>query len=159
MPQLNCAGQPSGLNASWGPSDLVGVMLNPVPYKRLGLFLQNCIEKYIASGMSTFKAAPRVVSVTEAATRGASKLVRAAEHGEDLVVERHGKAVAAVVSMAHLEAIKELESDLRESVLLLSRLATDTGSRTDLDQVLSTFGFDRAELEAELDAELASGRD
>lgn len=75
------------------------------------------------------------------------------------MVERHGKAVAAVVSMAHLEAIKELESDLRESVLLLSRLATDTGSRTDLDQVLSTFGFDRAELEAELDAELASGRD
>lgn len=83
----------------------------------------------------------------------------AAERGEDLVVERHGKAVAAVVSMAHLESIEELESDLRESVLLLSRLVTDTGDRTDLDQVISAFGLDRAELEAELEADLTSGCD
>ena len=109
--------------------------------------------------MSIFKETPHVVSVTEAATRGVPNLVRAAEHGEDIVVERHGKAVAAVVSVAHLEAIKELESDLRESVLLLSRLATDSGSRTDLDDTISAFGLNRADLEAELGADIAAGRE
>ena len=101
---------------------------------------------------------PHAVSVTEAASRGVPRLVRDAEMGEDVVVERRGRAVAAVVSMRHLEEIRRLESDLHDAVLLLARLATDTGARTALDTVISDFGFDRAELEAELDAELASGQ-
>jgi len=101
---------------------------------------------------------PHAVSVTEAASRGVPRLVRDAEMGEDVVVERRGRAVAAVVSMRHLEEIQRLESDLHDAVLLLARLATDTGARTTLDTVLSDFGFDRAELEAELDAELTSGQ-
>ena len=109
--------------------------------------------------MSIFKGIPQIVSFAEAATRGVPNLVRAAEHGEDIVVERHGKAVAAVVSVAHLKAIKDLESDLRESVLLLSRLAIDSGDRTDLDDVISTFGFNRAELDAELEADIAAGHE
>jgi hypothetical protein len=44
-------------------------------------------------------------------------------------------------------------------VLLLARVATDTGVRTDLDDAISAFGFDRSELEAELDADLAAGRE
>ncbi len=99
------------------------------------------------------------VSVTEAASRGLPKLLRAAERGEDVVVERHGKAVAAVVSMRHLAQIQRLESDLHDTVLLLARVATDTGARTDLDDAIGALGFDRAELEAELEAALAAGRE
>lgn len=46
-----------------------------------------------------------ILSVTEDASRGVSKLVRSAEHGENLVVQRHGQSVAAVVSMQRLEQI------------------------------------------------------
>lgn len=102
---------------------------------------------------------PHAVSVTEAASRGVPKLVRDAERGEDVVVERHGKAVAAVVSMHRLDQIKRLEKDLHDSVLLLARVATDAGARTDLGDAIAAFGFDRAELEAELDADLAAGRE
>jgi len=105
--------------------------------------------------LSTFE--PHVVSVTEAAAWGVPKLVREAEAGEDVVVERRGKAVAALVSMSHLDEIRRLESDLRDSVLLLARLSTDSGSRTSLDEAISHFGFSRAELEDELDAELDTG--
>jgi prevent-host-death family protein len=108
--------------------------------------------------MTVLGFSPHVVSVTDAAKSGLPKLLRDVELGEDVVVERHGKAVAAVVSMRHLDEIRRLEADLRETALLLSRVATDSGRRTDLDDVLTTFGFDRAELEAELDADLAAGR-
>lgn len=40
-----------------------------------------------------------------------------------------------------------------EEALVLGRLAGDTGIRTDLDEVIRAFGFDRAELEAEMVAE------
>jgi len=108
--------------------------------------------------MTVLDAHSHVVSVTDAAKSGLPKLLREVESGEDIVVERHGKAVAAVVSMRHLGEIRRLETDLRETALLLSRAATDTGRRTGLDDVLTRFGFDRAELEAELDADLAAGR-
>lgn len=67
--------------------------------------------------MTTFAGSPHTVSVTEAASRGVSNLVRAAEHGEDIVVERRGKAVAAIVSMSHLEELWRLEGDLHDGVL------------------------------------------
>lgn len=108
--------------------------------------------------MSGIAFEPHAVSVTEAASRGVPRLVRDAEMGEAFVVERRGRAVAALVSMRHLDEIRRLESDLQDSVLLLARLATDTGARTPLDTVISHFGLDRAELEAELDAELAASQ-
>jgi len=36
---------------------------------------------------------------------------------------------------------------------------TDTGRRTDLDTAISSLGFDRSELEAELAADRAAGRE
>ncbi len=108
--------------------------------------------------MSLISFDPHALSVTEAASRGLPRLVRDAEMGEDLIVERRGRAVAAVISMRQLDEIRRLESDLHDAVLLLARLATDTGARTSLDTVISHFGFDRAELEAELDAELAASQ-
>jgi antitoxin (DNA-binding transcriptional repressor) of toxin-antitoxin stability system len=101
---------------------------------------------------------PETVSVTEASERGVSAIVRAAGEGHDIVVERHGQAIAAVVGMRRLDELSELEADLRSAALVLTRLATDDGRRTDLDDAIAAFGFDRTELEAELDADLAAGR-
>jgi prevent-host-death family protein len=102
---------------------------------------------------------PHVVSVTEAASRGVPGLVKDAESGQDVVVARHGRPVAAVVSMRRLEQMQTLEQDLRDVALVLTRAATDTGARVGLDEAITAFGFDRAELEAELDADLAAGRE
>lgn len=118
-----------------------------------------CAENCIVTSMMPFATSPHAVSVTEAASKGVPGLVRTAEYGEDVVVERHGKAVAAIVSMAHLEDIRRLESDLRDSVLLLARIVTDDGSRTGLDDAIASAGMSRAELEAEIDADLAAGRE
>jgi|SRR5690625_1282804 len=106
--------------------------------------------------MTAFTTPAHILSVTEAASRGVSKLVRSAEHGENLVVQRHGQSVAAVVSMQRLEQIEKIEEGLRDSLLVLARLGTDTGERTDLTEVIEQFGFDKAELEAELDNDLTS---
>jgi prevent-host-death family protein len=100
-----------------------------------------------------------VLSVTEASSRGVAGLVKSVEAGTDVVVARHGRPVAAVVSMARLVELQELERDLRDTALVLARLATDTGHRTSLDEVIKAFGFDRATLEAELAADVAAGRE
>lgn len=97
----------------------------------------------------------RSMSVTAANSRGVSGLIRDAECGSDIVVERHGRAVAAILSMRRLGELSELESDLRSAALVLARAATDTGQRTDLSDAIVALGFDRAKLEAELDAELS----
>lgn len=102
---------------------------------------------------------PHVVSVTEAVTRGVPGLVKDVEHGEDVVVARRGHPVAAVVSMRRLEQLRSLEADLRDIALVLTRAATDTGARVGLDEAITAFGFDRAELEAELNAGLAAGQE
>jgi hypothetical protein len=51
------------------------------------------------------------------------------------------------------------EQDLRDIALSLTRAATDSGAGVGLDEAIAAFGFDRAELEAELDADLAAGRE
>jgi hypothetical protein len=64
-----------------------------------------------------------------------------------------------MVSMRRLAELRELERDLRDVALILTRAATDTGARAGLDEVIAAFGYDRATLEAELDAEIATGRE
>lgn len=100
----------------------------------------------------------RPITVTEAAARGVSALLRDAEAGSDIVVSRHGKPVAAVVSTRHLDELRALEGDLRDAALVIVRAATDTGVRAPLDEAIAAFGFDRAELEGELAADIAAGR-
>lgn len=99
-----------------------------------------------------------VVSVTDAAGRGVPGLVRDVEEGHDVVVARRGRPVAAVISIGRLERLRELEGDLRSAALVLTRAMADDGTRHELDDVMSSFGFDRAELETELAADLAAGR-
>lgn len=109
--------------------------------------------------MSTLARPTRTVSVTEATTRGVAGLVKDAEAGEDIVVARHGNAVAAVISVDHFARIAEVEEDLRDAALVLARAATDSGVRGSLDEALVMFGLDRAELDAELAADSAAGRE
>lgn len=97
------------------------------------------------------------LSVTDAGKRGVSRLVADAEAGASVVVERRGKPAAVVVGMKRMQSILEREDDVRSAVLVLSRAATDSGTRTSFDEVISAFGFDRAELEEELEAERAAG--
>jgi len=109
--------------------------------------------------MSIYSRDPTTVSVTEAAARGVASLVRAAEEGAEILVARRGHPVAAVVGMSRLQRLGELESDLRDISLVIARMATDSGERVELAQVIAAFGFNRAELAAELEADLAAGRD
>ena len=110
--------------------------------------------------MSILKLHPeRTLSVTAASGRGVAGLVKDAERGEDIIVERHGRAVAAVISVEHFAELNTLRADLTAAALVLARELTDTGHRTDLDDAIAAFGFDRAELEAELEADVAAGRE
>ncbi|MGJ5890333.1 prevent-host-death family protein [Streptomyces sp. V2] len=99
--------------------------------------------------MSILRENPTVLSVTEATGKGVAGLVKAAEGGEAVMVERHHKPVAAVIGIERLRKLEELEEDLTDALLVLTRAATDTGERTSLDEVLRTFGVDREGLEAE----------
>lgn len=109
--------------------------------------------------MSVLETPTRVLSVTEASSRGVPGLLKDSEHGTDTVVQRHGRPVAAVVSIQHFESLRELERDLRSVALVLSRVATDNRRRTDLDAVITRFGFSREELLAELREDQAAGRE
>lgn len=98
----------------------------------------------------------RTLSVTAATSRGVAGLVKDAERGEDVIVERHGRAVAAVISVQHFNELHRLRADLTAAALAMARELTDTGNRTNLDDAITAFGFNRAELEAELDADAAA---
>ena len=48
--------------------------------------------------------------------------------------------------------------DLQSAVLVLSRVASDNGNRTDVDEVIAGLGFDPAELRAEAAAEFEASQ-
>jgi hypothetical protein len=116
------------------------------------------IEFYVVLNIATRQLALETLSVSQATERGVSAIVRQASEGHDFVVERRGVAVAAVVGMGRFAEMGELERDLRSAAVVLSRFATDNGRRVDLDDAIAAFGFNRAELESELDADVAAGR-
>jgi prevent-host-death family protein len=87
-----------------------------------------------------------LISVSEANKIGISGLVKAAEQGEQRVVIRNGKPVAAVVSIESLQRAEELEERLLDVSLALTRLLTANQRRHSLDDVLDRFGFTREEL-------------
>lgn len=99
-----------------------------------------------------------VLSVTEAVQKGVSSIIRDAHSGHDIVIEKHGHPMAVVVSVDRFTEIKSLEEDLRSVLLISSRMATDDGARLSLNAVCESLGFDLAELEKELDNDIAAGR-
>jgi len=66
---------------------------------------------------------PIDVSITEATRRGVSDVVRDAEKGIDIILTRHGKPVAAIISMNRLAKLDELERELSEAALEFARLS------------------------------------
>ena len=46
------------------------------------------------------------------ATRGVAGLGKDAERGEDIIVERHGRAVAAVISVDQFDELHRIREDL-----------------------------------------------
>jgi len=91
---------------------------------------------------------PTQLSVTEAAQRGVARLVADAEQGSDVVVTRHRRPVAAVVSIRRMADIERAAADLSDLALVLARSVTDTGERAGLDEVLAAFGHTRESLAA-----------
>lgn len=90
-----------------------------------------------------------LISISEANSRGVSKLVADAEGGRPQVLLRNSKAVAVIVDIAsveRLQRIDELEDDLRLLSIALIRAAADSGRRHDLDDVLAEAGIDPAGL-------------
>lgn len=88
------------------------------------------------------------VAITEASRRGVSRLVADAEKGHPTVLRRRAEPVAAVVSYRELQRLQALERDLVDVALVLARAATDTGRRISLDEVITSFGYTREQLDA-----------
>src|SRR5262249_58508535 len=63
------------------------------------------------------------LSVTEAARRGVARLVADAAHGDEVVVTRHHRPLAAVVGIDHLRELERLRADLRDLALAGARSA------------------------------------
>ena len=97
-----------------------------------------------------------LISVSEANTRGVSKLISDAEDGRPQVVLRNSKAVAAIVdihTMERLQRLDDLEDDLRLLSIALVRSAADSGRRYELDDVLAELGIDPDSLDDDEDDE------
>lgn len=93
-----------------------------------------------------------LISVTEASSRGVSRLVNDAAQGRPQVILRNSAAVAAVVgidTVERLQRLDDLESDLRLLSVALARTVADRGKRYDLEEVAAEFGVDLDELEDE----------
>ena len=79
-----------------------------------------------------------LISVTDASSKGVSKLVSDAENGRPQVLIRNNKAVAAIVNITdldRLQRVEELENDVRLLSIALARAAADSGRRYDHDEV------------------------
>jgi prevent-host-death family protein len=80
------------------------------------------------------------LSVTEASRRGIARLVADAAHGTEVVVQRHGRPVAAIVGFERFTELEQLRDDLRDLALVIGRAVADDGRRTSLDEVVDAFG-------------------
>jgi prevent-host-death family protein len=92
---------------------------------------------------------PEHLSVTEAGRRGIARLVADAAHGDEVVVERHGRPVAAVVGIEHLQELESLRDDVRDLALALARLADDDHRRVGLGEAMTAFRPARPAVSAE----------
>jgi prevent-host-death family protein len=80
------------------------------------------------------------VSVTDASARGVARLVADAAAGDEVVITRHHREVAAVVGIERLRELDELAADLRDLALVIARTVDDRGRRTSLADVVTAFG-------------------
>ena len=79
--------------------------------------------------------------MTEASRRGVARLVADAAHGIEVVVERHGAPVAAVVGVDRFAELMQLaRRPARPRARDRPRPPTTTVARTPLDDVVDAFG-------------------
>jgi prevent-host-death family protein len=90
-----------------------------------------------------------MISVTDAGKRGISALVKTAEQGGRYVLVRNNKPVAAIVGIESLERAEQVEEQLLDVALSLTRLLTTGERRHSLDDVLDRLGYTREDLEEE----------
>jgi prevent-host-death family protein len=86
-----------------------------------------------------------LISVSEVSSRGLSSIVNEAAEGRPKVILRSNKPVAAIVDIATMERLQELderEEDLRLLAMALARSAADTGTRYSLRDVAAKLGVD-----------------
>jgi len=83
-----------------------------------------------------------LISVSEANTVGISGLVQDAEQGRTRIILRHSKPAAAIVSIAKLERMDEIEEDLLLLVAAFARTVADNGQRHSLEDVAAELGVD-----------------
>ena len=91
-----------------------------------------------------------VFSITDANHVGISGLVSSAESGQVVTLSRHGKPVAEIVSREEMNLLRRDRETLRDVVLIMTRMVTDSGNRTELDDAMKAFGINRDELESEI---------
>ena len=78
--------------------------------------------------------------MTAASARGVARLVADAAHGDEVVVTRHHRPVAAIIGVSRLRELDELTADLRDLALAVARAADDDGRRTAFTDVAAAFG-------------------
>lgn len=98
------------------------------------------------------------MSISKAASKGLAALVTSAEEGNPTQLLKSGRVVAEIDSTEEFSALRQDRDTLHDAALALARLATDTRTRTDLDQALELFGLTRDELEAEIATDIDTGR-
>lgn len=81
-----------------------------------------------------------VVGVTELAN-SVPRLVANAVEGRDVIIAKNSRIVAAMVGINRLQEIEEREENVALLALALSRLATDNGNRTELDDFIEELGI------------------
>jgi hypothetical protein len=98
--------------------------------------------------MSAHRSGSQLLSVDEAARLGIVGLFDLVNPGGYVFIEGEGQKVAVLVHPERLNALLELEEDIRDLTVISDRLANDSGRRIPLDEVISELGFSREELEA-----------
>jgi prevent-host-death family protein len=81
-----------------------------------------------------------VVGVTEL-SNSSSRLVAQAASGSDVIISKNNRPIAALVGIGRLQEIEDREENVALLVLAITRLATDNGNRTDLDDFIAEMGL------------------
>ena len=81
------------------------------------------------------------MSVTDAQARGLSALIREAETGQDVLLERRNQTVAAVVSIERLNEVRRQAEDLRDLTLVVLRCLTYDGTTVAWADVKASLGI------------------
>ena len=84
-----------------------------------------------------------VVGVTELANCS-SRLVAAAADGRDVIISKNNRPTAALVGIERLQQLDDREENVALLALALTRMATDNGNRTELDDFISELGLTTA---------------